>query len=97
MGAGKGFVLSWMSRHGYFPLEEIVHIDPDHFKKCMPEWEGYAKCGGTEAGNQCHRESGFLQEVAQEVAMRSLQNIWVDGSLRDGAWFAGVFQDIRRR
>ena len=32
MGAGKGYVLSWMSRHGYFPLEDCVHIDPDHFK-----------------------------------------------------------------
>ena len=31
MGAGKGYVLSWMSRSGYFPLENIVHVDPDHF------------------------------------------------------------------
>ena len=28
MGAGKGYVLSWMSRSGYFPLENIVHVDP---------------------------------------------------------------------
>ena len=35
MGAGKGYTLSWMSRHGFFPLENIVHIDPDHFKSCM--------------------------------------------------------------
>ena len=31
MGAGKGYALSWMSRNGYFPLENIVCIDPDHF------------------------------------------------------------------
>jgi len=29
--------------------------------------------------------------------MRSRQNVWVDGSLRDGAWFATVFTDIRTR
>lgn len=32
MGAGKGYALSWMSKHSFFPLEDIVHIDPDHFK-----------------------------------------------------------------
>jgi hypothetical protein len=42
-------------------------------------------------------ESSFIQEIAQEVAMRQRQNVWVDGSLSDGAWFSGVFQDIRNR
>lgn len=96
MGAGKGFVLSWMSRNGYFPLEDIVCIDPDHFKTMMPEWRHYTT-EGSDAGTLCHRESGFLQEIAQEVAMRSSQNVWVDGSLRDGRWFAQVFKSIRRR
>ena len=91
MGAGKGFVLSWMSRNGYFPLEDIVCIDPDHFKRMMPEWREYTR-SGSEAGDLCHRESGFLQEIAQEVAMRSSQNVWIDGSLRDGPWFASVFK-----
>jgi hypothetical protein len=49
------------------------------------------------AGSQCHRESGFLQEVAQEVAMRRSQNVWVDGSLRDGEWYVHVFRDLHRR
>ena len=39
----------------------------------------------------CHRESGYLQEIAQEVAMRNSQNVWVDGSLRDGNWCAAAF------
>jgi len=67
----------------------------------MPEWEGYTKkakeAGAKPAGDQCHRESGFIQEIAQEVAMRACQNVWVDGSLRDGAWFTKVFKDVRRR
>ena len=93
MGAGKGYVLSWMSRSGYFPLENIVHVDPDHFdptptptpsptltpphpnpnispaanqvdpdhfKRLMPEWPGYT-AQSERAGNFCHRESGYLQ------------------------------------
>lgn len=47
---------------------------------------------------QCHcAESAYMQEIAQEVAMRHRQHVWVDGSLSDGAWFSKVFQDIRKR
>jgi hypothetical protein len=38
-----------------------------------------------------------MQEIAQEVAMRHRQNVWVDGSLSSGQWFSSVFQDIRKR
>ena len=38
-----------------------------------------------------------MQEIAQEVALRRRQHVWVDGSLRDGAWFSLVFDDIRER
>ena len=86
-----------MGQHGYFPLESVVHVDPDHFKHCMPEWSGYVERDARTAGDMCHRESGFLQEIAQEVAMVRTQNVWVDGSLRDGPWFARVFSDVRRR
>lgn len=30
-------VLSWLSKQGLFPLEYIVHVDPDFFKSIMPE------------------------------------------------------------
>ena len=30
-------VLSWLSRQGLFPIEYIVHVDPDFFKRIMPE------------------------------------------------------------
>lgn len=33
----QGYTLYWLSANGYFPLENIVHVDPDHFKRCMPE------------------------------------------------------------
>lgn len=33
-----------------------------------------------------------MQEIAQEVALSYYQNIWVDGSLKNGKWFAKVGQ-----
>ena len=97
MGAGKGHTLSWMSRNGYFPLESIVHIDADHFKHVMPEWDGYVAHDPAQAGTHCHRESGFLAEVAQAAAMAAQQNVWVDGSLRDGVWWAGQMATLREQ
>ena len=101
MGAGKGYALGWMSANGYFPLEGIVHIDPDGFKAVMPEWDDYVaaseKDGTIEPGTLTHQESGYMQEIAQEVAMRKSQNIWIDGSLRDGNWFTIVFKSLREQ
>ena len=97
MGAGKGYTMRYMSSHGYFPLENVVRIDPDYIKTVMPEWNGYLTTDTYTAGSLTHRESGYIQEIAQEVALRSKQNIWVDGSLKDGDWFSLVFDDIRTR
>jgi len=97
MGAGKGYALSYMSRLGCFPLEHIVHIDPDAFKQIMPEWNRYVEVNPLTAGTLCHKESGLLQELCQEAAMSGRQNVWVDGSLRDGAWFEQVFDSLRSR
>ncbi|KAG8462078.1 hypothetical protein KFE25_011528 [Diacronema lutheri] len=96
-GAGKGYALSWMSERGHFPLEAIVHVDPDHFKRLMPEWEGYAARDGASAGSLTHHESCFLQELATECAMRGSQHVWCDGSLRDGEWLTRVLDDVRAR
>jgi hypothetical protein len=55
-GVGKTFALSWMSEHGYFPLESIVRVDPDYFKLIMPEWKGYQQADVASAASKCHRE-----------------------------------------
>ena len=89
--------MSWLSRQEIFPLESMVRIDPDIYKRYMPEWDGYVRRDRFSAGSMCHRESGFIQEIATEVALRTSQNVWVDGSLRDGDWFGRVFDDIRER
>lgn len=68
MGAGKGYALSWMSEHGHFPLESIVHVDPDHFRRLMPEWQEYRARDPTTAGSLTHLESCFLQARAHAGA-----------------------------
>merc|ERR1712137_238980 len=60
MGAGKGYAMRYLSRMGVFPLEKIAHVDPDHFKQVMPEWDGYKAKDSAVAGTMCHQESGFL-------------------------------------
>jgi len=40
------------------------------------------------AGMCTRRESGYLVEIAQAAAMAQRKHVWVDGSLRDGVWYA---------
>jgi len=96
MGAGKSRTIKWMSQNGIFPLRDIVHIDPDIFKRLFPEWKGYVRHDPMRAGLQTRHESGYLVEIAQEAALRRGQHIWVDGSLRDSDWYAHAFRQIRR-
>jgi len=96
-GAGKGHVMRWMSKNEVLPLEEVVHIDPDYVKQLMPEWKGYVELDGSSAGSMCHKESGYVQEICLEVALRHKQNTWVDGSLADGDFYAKLFADVRNR
>eukprot|EP01049_Picozoa_sp_SAG25_P007209 SAG25_NODE_576_length_6788_cov_7.020033_3_plen_55_part_00 len=52
-----------------------MHIDPDYFKRVMPEWPEYCRRVPDAAGGLCHQESGYLQEIAQEVALANQQNV----------------------
>ncbi|CAD7971873.1 unnamed protein product [Amoebophrya sp. A25] len=98
MGAGKGYVMRWLSATGYVPMEQCVRIDPDLFKTLMPEFDHYIERGfANEAGTMCHKESGALQELCLEAALRRSQNVWVDGSLRNADWVVSQVQDIRKR
>jgi len=97
MGAGKGYVMRWLLANGYLPLKRLIHIDPDYFKTLMPEWHEYIDLDPSTAGTLCHRESSYIQELAQEVALTNRLHTWVDGSLRDYIWYSRVFDDIRTR
>lgn len=97
MGAGKGHVMGWLARHRSFPLKNMARIDPDLFKSAMPEWDGYKRKDKMQAGSMCHKESAFLQQLAQEVAMRARRDVWIDGTLADFGWYSHIFQDMRKR
>ena len=95
MGAGKSRTFSWMSERGIFPLKNVVQIDADLFKLALPEWGGYVQRCPLDAGYHTRKESGYLVEVAQELALRERKHVWVDGSLRDGFWYQQVFRQIK--
>mmetsp|Transcript_16790 Transcript_16790/g.38895 ORF Transcript_16790/g.38895 Transcript_16790/m.38895 type:complete len:618 (+) Transcript_16790:168-2021(+) len=92
--AGKASVMRWLSQQHVFPLENVVRLNPDYFKAVMPEFKGYDP---TKAGKMCHRESGLLQQLALEVALRAHKNVWIDGSLQDHEWHKQQFKEVRRR
>ena len=89
--------MAWLSESGIIPLDNLVQVDPDLFKAALPEWAGYNQRDALSAGFKTRNESGLCCEVAQEAAMRMSKHVWVDGSLRDGAWYRSVFEAIRRR
>ncbi|KAH8097655.1 zeta toxin [Aureococcus anophagefferens] len=93
--AGLGHELDVDARH--LPLRSIVHIDPDRFKQMMPEWAGHVRRDAASAGTRCHKESGLLAELAQELAMRHRLHVWVDGSLRDHGWYEREFDELRAK
>ncbi|KAJ9440959.1 Glutaredoxin-C4 [Diplonema papillatum] len=96
MGAGKSHCIRWMSDNGYFPLPDLVQIDPDRFKELLPEWDGYLEVDPHSAGAKTRKESGFCVEIAQEEGLRRGKNVWVDGSLRDEEWYSKEFDRINR-
>mmetsp|Transcript_30474 Transcript_30474/g.90304 ORF Transcript_30474/g.90304 Transcript_30474/m.90304 type:complete len:450 (-) Transcript_30474:110-1459(-) len=96
MGAGKGHVMDWLCAEGYFPLPDIVTVDPDCFRVELPEWRGYLERDRATAGAMTHRESGYMVEIAQAAAMDLFKNVWIDGSLRDGEWYTEVIQRMRK-
>ena len=97
MGAGKGRTMAWLSESGVIPLDRIVHVDPDDFKVAFPEWMEYCARDPLTAGFHTRQESGLCCEIAQEAALQRRAHVWVDGSLRDAAWYRLVFESIAER
>ena len=83
MGAGKSHTVRWMWEAGHFPLEAIVHLDPDLFKTAMPEWDGYVALDPMSAGQRTQRESGYLVEIAQAAAMAEGRRVSAGGRRED--------------
>lgn len=96
MGSGKSHTFDWMVQNGVIPLQDVQILDPDVFKSSLPEWRGYLERDPLTAGLRTRRESGYLLEIAQEIALRERKHVWVDGSLRDGDWYRQEFERISR-
>ena len=97
MGAGKSHTIQWLHDTGHFRLQRIVHCDADIFKAALPEWPEYVARDRLTAGAHCQRESGMLVELATEAALSASMHCWIDGSLKDGAWYRTYIEDIRVR
>lgn len=95
MGAGKGYTMNWMMRMGIIQIPNLRHIDPDVFKRKLPEWKIYVKLNPSTAGSLTHMESSMLVEIAQEAALRRSMNVWVDGSLSNSEWTNSQLERIR--
>lgn len=97
MGAGKGFVMKFLTSQDVIDLEQYTLIDPDAIKYTLPEMREYIEVNKSTAGSQTHQESGYIQEIALETGLRASRNLWIDGSLRNTAYFKAKFADIRQR
>ncbi|CAM9413400.1 unnamed protein product [Ectocarpus fasciculatus] len=97
MGAGKSHVMGVLGERGLFPMEDFVQVDPDRLRRRLPEMEGYVRSDPGTAGSLTHKEAGLLAEVLQETALLQGRNILVDGSMRNGEWYAEHVGGLRRR
>ena len=82
---------------GVFPWESFIVVDPDEIRSHFTEYHLYAKFAPKEAGNQTHREAGYIAEIVTEAAMRKGQNVLVDGSLWDYEWYQEYFTSLREK
>jgi len=95
MGAGKGYVIRWMDKHKYLPLENFIVVDPDAIRQMLPEWDMYVAADPERAGDMTQKEAGCIAEILGYRALRDRFNVIFDGSLRDTKWYTSYFQRLR--
>lgn len=96
MGVGKGYVMSRLNERGLFPLDQLLHIDPDMLKSELPEMAGYLREDAPSAATKVHRESTQMADILLEHALLSRLPTLVDGSLRDVDYYKSLIKRIRR-
>jgi len=97
MGAGKGHVLEYMNKRGYFPLASFVIVDPDEIRSHFPEYDLYKSENPFQAGELTRKEAGYIVEILTSAAMQAGKNVLVDGSLRDWVWYSKYFAGLRKK
>lgn len=96
MGAGKTHTIRRLDEQGIFPLKSFVSVDPDEMRRHLPEFALYVDKSPETAGELTRKEAGMMSEILTEAALERGQNVLVDGSLRDAAWYQNYFAVLRR-
>lgn len=95
MGAGKTHTIRQLHANGQFPLESFVSVDPDEIRRLLPEFDVYIETCPERAGELTRKEAGMIAEILTEAALEHGQNVLVDGSMRDAAWYQNYFDALR--
>jgi hypothetical protein len=95
MGAGKGYALRLIAPQIGVNLLDYVKIDPDQIKEMLPEYQMLKVTDPSIAGSQCHQESGYIQELILERALKMGKNVVLDGSMRDWQWYLKEIERIQ--
>jgi predicted kinase len=96
MGAGKTHTIRRLDEQGIFPLKSFVSVDPDEMRRHLPEFAVYVDKSPETAGELTRKEAGMMSEILTDAALERGQNVLVDGSLRDAAWYQNYFAVLRR-
>jgi predicted kinase len=96
MGAGKTHTIRQLDAKGQFPLESFVSVDPDEIRRLLPEFQSYVDTCPELAGELTRKEAGMMAEILTEAALERGQNVLVDGSLWDAAWYQKYFTTLRQ-
>lgn len=95
MGTGKTHTVKQLHQRGYFPLDAFVSVDPDVIRHRLPEFEKYVARNPEKAGQLTRKEAGMMSEILTKTALRRGQNVLVDGTLRDAAWYEDYLRELR--
>jgi hypothetical protein len=81
-GAGKSHYLREIQRD--IDLTRVVYVDPDRIRWMLPETVEYVRENPWTVGERTQRESLYLSELIQRVALSRRLTTVVDGSLQVG-------------
>ena len=90
----------WLAQHDYIPMPglSIVRVDPDYIRMQFFEFGMFSVLYADNAelaGDFTQREAGAIAEIAQSVGFFNRQSVFIDGSLKDAAWYKPQIKYMR--